>query len=194
MQKSLLILFIFISLCSIAYSQSEITNYQSFLIDNNEVAWAQVYHNEESADSLSQKIFEHLKRKAWVKQIQYEGEDIVADLVNYRPDYKRYGGKFRNTSTIIRTGKWNGKARISFKEGKYRVILYGMSYDAKQAATTAGKASMEQHDISGTLTAFVLNDTRTAFRKSKLKNLDILQLSFKDSFTLTTDQIIDTEW
>ena len=194
MQTSSVSIFIFILISRIAYSQSEITNYQSFLIDNREVAWAQVYHNEESADSLSQKIFQHLKRKAWVKQIQYEENDIVADIMNYRPDYKRYGGKFRNTSTVIRTGKWNGKARISFKDGKYRVILYGMSYDAKQPATTAGKASMEQHDISGTLTEFVLNDLRTAFRKNRLKNLDILQLSFKDSFTLTADQIIDTDW
>src|ERR1044071_3103612 len=129
MQKSILTIFIAIFFYSFALCQSEITNYQSFIIDNKEAAWVQVYHNEESSDSLSHKVFQHLKRKAWIKQIQFDGGDIVADIVDYRPDYKRYGGKFRNTSTVIRTGKWNGKARISFKEGKYRVILYGLSYD-----------------------------------------------------------------
>jgi hypothetical protein len=194
MQKSILTVLAAILFNSIALSQSEITNYQSFIIDNKEATWVQVYHNEETSDSLSLKIFQHLKRKAWIKQIQYDENDIIADIVNYRPDYKRYGGKFRNTSTVIRTGKWHGKARISFKDGKYRVILYGLSYEEKQPATMAGKASMEQHDITGTLTEFVLSDMRTSFRKSRLKNLDILQLSFKDSFTLTTDQIIDTDW
>lgn len=174
--------------------QSGITNYQSFVIDNKEVAWAQVYHNEEKADTLSQKIFRHLKRKVWIKEIHYDGSDIVAELANYRPDYKRYGGKYMNTSTIIRTGKWDGKVRISFKDEKYRVIIYGLHYVAKQSATTSGKASIEQHEVSGMLSEFVLNDYRNAFRKNRLKNLDILHLSFKDSFTLTADQIIDTEW
>ena len=67
-------------------------------------------------------------------------------------------------------------------------------HTAKQSTTGSGKATIEQHDISGTLTEFVLDDLRTVFRKSRLKNLDILQLSFKDSFTLTTDQLIDTDW
>ena len=177
-----------------SFGQAEITNYQSFTISQREVVWIQVYHNEESADSLSMKVFNHLKRKMWIKEIQYEGDDIIAELVNYRPDYKRYGGKFKNTSMIIRTGKWDGKIRISFKEGKYRVIAEGLHYQAKQSTTGSGKATIEQHDISGTLTEFVLDDLRTVFRKSRLKNLDILQLSFKDSFTLTTDQLIDTDW
>jgi hypothetical protein len=194
MMKRLSILFSLLTLNVLAIAQAEITRYQSFTIDQREVVWAQVYHNEESADSLSYKLFNHLKRKSWVRQVQYDGNDIVAELVNYRPDYKRYGGKFRNTSTVIRTGKWDGKVRISFKEGKYRVILESLHYEATQSATGSGKATIEQHGISGTLTEFVLNNYRTAFQKNRLKNLDILQLSFKDSFTLTRDQLIDTDW
>lgn len=185
---------IFFLIINFVYGQNEIVTYQSFAIDNKEVAWAQVYHNDEKADTLSLKIFTHLKRKVWIKDIQYEGNDIVATLVNYRPDYKRYGGKYMNTSTIVRTGIWDGKVRISFKDAKYRVILYGLHYNAKQSATTSGKASIEQHEVSGTLSEFVLNDYRTSFKKSRLKNLDILHASFKDSFTLTTDQIINSDW
>jgi hypothetical protein len=192
--RSLILSFAFLSFHPFLFAQAEITHYQSFLIENREAVWVQVYHNEETSDSLSYKIFNHLKRKSWIKQLQFDGKDIVAELQGYRPDYKRYGAKFRNTSTIIRTGKWNGKVRINFKEGKYRVILEGLNYNAKQSTTGSGKASIEQHDISGTLSEFVLNDYKTSFRKNKLKNLDILQLSFKDSFTLTTDQVIDTDW
>ena len=184
----------FLLIVTCGFVQHEITNYQSFIIDNKEVVWAQVYHHSGKEDSLSTRIFQHLKRKIWIRQIQYEGTDIIAELVNYRPDYKRYGGKFINTSTIIRTGKWDGKVRINFKAGKYRVIIYGLHYVAQQSATTSGKASMEQHEVSGMLSTFVLNDYRTSFRKSRMKNLDILHFSFKDSFTLTTDQVINTDW
>lgn len=187
-------LFLLLFIVQQATAQPGIVKYQSFAIDNKEVVWAQVYHFEEPVATQSARLFEHLKRKVWITDIHYEGADIIADLVQYRPDYKRYGGKFMNTSMIIRTGKWAGKVRISFKEGKYRVILYGLTYEAKQSATGSGKATIEQHDVSGTLNEFVLNDLRNGFRKNRLKNLDILHFSFKDSFTLTVDQVISSDW
>jgi hypothetical protein len=175
-------------------AQHEIINYQSFSIDNKEVVWAQVYHQHDSVKNISPKLFEHLKRKVWIKNIHYEGNDILADLTEYRPDYKRYGGKYMNTSSITRTGRWKGKVRISFKEGKYRVALYGLNYAARQSSTGSGKATIEQHDVSGTLGEFVLNNFRTSFKKSRMKDLDIVHYSFKDSFTLTFDQVIDSDW
>jgi hypothetical protein len=191
----------------IAFGQSRITNYQSFAIDNKEVIWAQVYHHTEtqtlqdteeysndSIENISLKLFEHLKRKTWIANIHYEGSDILADLVNYRPDYKRYGGKFVNTSVILRTGQWAGKVRINFKNGKYRALLYGLTYTAMQPASNAGKMSMEQHEISGTLSDFALNNYRTSFKQSRFTNLDILHFSLKDSFTLQTKQLIDSDW
>ena len=99
-----------------------------------------------------------------------------------------------NTSSVIRTGRWTGRVRISFKEGKYRVVLYGLEYEAIQSTAGSGKAAIEQHNVSGTLTEFALNNYRNGFKKSRLINLDILHLSFKDSFTLTKDQVTDSDW
>jgi hypothetical protein len=207
MRGLLVILFCFFT--HFTFGQPRITNYLSFAIDNKEVIWIQVYHHDEnqfylpqeteyaSADSIqdiSSKVFEHLKHKPWIANIHYEGDDILADLVAYRPDYKRYGGKFVNTSVIIRTGQWTGKVRINFKKGKYRTLLYGLTYTAEQPETNAGKMSMEQHTISGTLSDFALNNYRTAFKRQRFTNLDILHASFKDSFTLKTDQLIDRDW
>jgi hypothetical protein len=169
-------------------------NYQSFSIDNTDVVWAQVYHHEKSIDEVRKQIFSHLQRKIWIKDIRVEGEDILAELVNYRPDYKRYGGKFMNTSNIIRTGRWTGRVKITFKDEKYRVVLYRIEYTALQASSGSGKATIEQHPVSGTLSEFALNNFRTAFKKNRLVNLDILHLSFKDSFTLTENQVIDSDW
>lgn len=177
-----------------ASSQTHIANYQSFVINNKEVAWAQVYQFEDSVQKVSAGLLKHLKQKYWIAAIEYEGPDIIADLTNYRPDYKRYGGKYMNTSTIIRTGRWAGKVRISFKEGKYRVILYGLNYQAIQSSSGSGKATIEAHEITGTLTEFALNNYRTGFKKNSLRNLDILHLSFKDSFTLTVDQVMGNDW
>jgi hypothetical protein len=186
-----LLLIIFPSALS---AQGLMVNYQSFSIDNTDVVWAQVYHTEKTIDEIRQRLFNHLQRKVWIKDIKIEGEDILAELVNYRPDYKRYGGKFMNTSNIIRTGRWTGRVKISFKEEKYRVVLYGIEYTALQPSSGSGKATIEQHPVSGTLSEFALNNYRTAFKKSGRMNLDILHLSFKDSFTLTENQVIDSDW
>lgn len=185
---------LFLLIHSTAFAQHEITNYQSFSIQEKEVVWIQVYHVDDSIKNTPARLFEHLKRKMWITDIHYEGTDIVANLISYRPDYKRYGGKYMNTSSVTRTGRWKGRLHISFKEEKYRVILDGLSYDAKQSATGSGKATIEQHDVSGTLGEFVLNNFRSSFKKSRMKDLDIMHFSFKDSFTLTFNQLIDSDW
>jgi hypothetical protein len=177
-----------------AMSQPEMQVYQAFIIDNKEAIWIEVYHQEDAPENLSQKVFDHLKQKHWITNLKFEGGDIIGELHNYKPDYKRYGGKYLNTSSVIRTGRWSGKVRISFKDGKYRVVIYGLNYLALQAATGSGKATIEQHETSGTLSDLVLNNLRTSFRKKTLKNLDILHFSFKDSFTITVNQIIDSDW
>lgn len=173
--------------------QHGIMNYQSFAIDSKDVIWMQVYH-QDSTKNLTTTLFEYLKQKGWIHNIRFEAGDIIADLVNYHPDYKRYGGKFMNTSAIIRTGRWTGKVKISFKEDKYRVILYDLHYDARQTTTGEGKATIVSHDISGTLGHFALHNHRLSFKRSRFIDLDILHLSFKDSFTLMVNQLIDSDW
>lgn len=175
-------------------SQHGITNYQSFAIDNKDVVWMQVYHQDDSTKKLPADMFEYLKQKGWINNIRFEDAQITADIVNYRPDYKRYGGKFMNTSAIIRTGRWSGKVKINFKEHKYRVILYDLHFDARQTTTGEGKATIVSHDISGTLGNFALHNYRMSFKKARLMDLDILHFSFKDSFTLMMNQLIDSDW
>lgn len=179
---------------NVALSQPPIVTYQSFSLQNKEVAWIQVYSLDDSIKNIPAKLVHHLKHKAWIDNIHYEGSDIVANLTEYRPDYKRYGGKYMSTSSVIRTARWKAKVSISFKEKKYRVIVYGLHYNALQPATGSGKATIEQHDVSGTLEEFALNNYRNAFKKNRMKDLDILHFSFKDSFTLTFNQIIDSDW
>jgi hypothetical protein len=187
-----LILFLLI-IASSAVAQNPVA-YRSFHIEHKEIVWVQVYHEEPVIEDLPQRLFDHLKNKTWIKEIKFEGTDIVAELKDYRPDYKRYGGKFTNTSSIVRTGKFAGKVRVNFKEGKYRVILEGITYNALQSATGSGKATIEQHQVSGTLSDFALNNYRTAFKKRNALNLDILHSSFKDSFTIKINQVIDEDW
>jgi hypothetical protein len=177
-----------------AVTQDVMPRYQSFIIEQKEVVWVQVFHREGAARDLESEIIDHLKRKAWIQNIHRDGDDVVADLKDYRPDYKRYGGKYMNTSEIIRTGRWSGKLRINFKDGKYRVLLEGVNYEAKRSVTGSGKATIEQHDTSGSLSHFALNNYRNAFKKNRLVNLDILHASFKDSFILVEDQLIDSDW
>lgn len=177
-----------------AWGQEATVTYSAFAINNKEVVWAQVFHASQSADSLRAHVEAFLKRKAWIADLHYDGPDLVADMINFRVDYKRYGGKYMNTSHLIRTGRWWGKARISFKDGKYRVIVYGLEYDARQPAMHAGKMSNQPHKIHGTFTDWVLNNYRTHFRKRRHLNMDIMHLNLKDGFTLTETDFIDADW
>lgn len=192
--KKLSTLFLFVTVWVSSIAQNEIKNYQAFQVDNKEAIWVEVYHREDEPKDLPEKVFSLLEKKSWLQNLKFEDGDLVGELIDYRPDYKRYGGKFMNTSNIIRTGKWKGKLRINFKEGKYRVILYGLQYEALQSSSGSGKATIEQHPVSGSLTEFSMNDLRTSFKKKGLKNLDILHFSFKDSFTIVVNQLIDSDW
>lgn len=99
-----------------------------------------------------------------------------------------------NTSNLIRTGRWAGKTRISFKDGKYRVIVYGIEYDARQPAMHAGKMSNQPHKIHGTFTDWVLNNYRTHFKRSRHLNMDIMHFNLKEGFTLKETEFIDVDW
>lgn len=175
-------------------AQEKNATYSAFAIDHKEVIWSQVFHAHQSADELRQHVYDFLKRKAWIKEIQFDGPEIVADIYNFRVDYKRYGGKYMNTSNLIRTGRWSGKTRISFKDGKYRVIVYGIEYDARQPAMHAGKMSNQPHKIHGTFTDWVLNNYRTHFKKSRHLNMDIMHFNLKEGFTLKETEFIDVDW
>lgn len=181
-------------LFSCLYAQETKTTYSAFAIDHKEVVWIQVFHAHQSAEELTDHVYDLLKRKAWIKNPHFDGAELVADIQNFRVDYKRYGGKYMNTSNLIRTARWSGKARISFKDGKYRVIVYGIEYDGRQPAMHAGKMSNQPHKIHGTFTDWVLNDYRTHFKTSRHNNMDIMHFNLKDGFTLKETELIDEDW
>jgi ribosomal protein S8 len=187
--------FILFFFCFRGHGQEETKKtYSSFSIDNKEVVWIQIYHVAESRSMLKEQVLEFLKRKAWISNITTEDNELFADLKNFRVDYKRYGGKYMNTSNLIRSGKWTGKVRISFKEKKYRVIVYALEYDAQQPAMHAGKMSNKPHKIHGTWTNWVLNNYRSQFRRRRHTNMDLMHFQLKDAFTLTATESIDDHW
>jgi hypothetical protein len=186
--------FIVFFFCS-GYGQEDTKKtYSSFSIDNKEVVWIQIYHVAESRPVLKDQVLEFLKRKAWISNITTEDNELIADLQNFRVDYKRYGGKYMNTSNLIRSGRWSGKVQISFKDGKYLVVMYALEYDAQQPAMHAGKISNEPHKIHGTWRDWVLNNYRSHFKKRRHANMDLMHFQLKDAFTLTATESIDDDW
>lgn len=188
------ILFLIVLISSVVYSQHKIQTYASFAIDQKEVVWAQVYPQNDSRESLTTEVLDFLKRKAWIKNIEFSGQEIIADLEDFRVDYKKYGGKYINTSMLIRSARWSGKVNISFKDGKYRIIVYGLHYDARQPAMHTGKMTNLAHPIHGTWTDWVLNKYRSGFRSIRRKNMDLMHLSLKDSFTLKESSFENVDW
>ena len=179
---------------SCLFAQEKDATYSAFAIDHKEVIWVQVFHAPQSSEALADHVFDLLKRKSWIKNIHFDGQELVADIQNFRVDYKRYGGKYLNTSNLIRTARWSAKTRISFKDGKYRVIVYGIEYDARQPGMHAGKMNNQPHQIHGTFTDWVLNNYRTHFKKSRHNNMDIMHFNLKEGFTLKETELIDEDW
>lgn len=168
--------------------------YSGFTIVGKEVVWSQVYHVDGPADSLSGVVWRMLKDKGWIRNLHREDADLVGDIERMRVDYKRYGGRYLNTSQLIRTGRWTGKVRISFRDDKYRVVVSHLAYDARQPAMHAAKMSTEAHPIHGTWDEWVLNKYRTHFRSSRRPNMDIMNAYLKDGFTLSPNTLIDEDW
>jgi hypothetical protein len=183
-------LFLYLNL----FAQESTPSYASFVIDHKEVVWAQVFPQHDSKENLSKEIFDFLKRKAWIRNIELIDGQIIADLENYRIDYKKYGGKYMNTSTLIRSGRWYGKVRVDFKDGKYRVMVYGLHYEVRHPTMNTGKMSHAAHMIHGTWTDWVLNKYRSAFRKVRHQNMDFMHFSLRDSFTLRETQFDEIDF
>jgi hypothetical protein len=168
--------------------------YRSFAVENSEVVWVQVYAHDSAHHYEPEKVFEQLKKHPWLANVRLDGQAILADLHDFKVDFRKFDAKAVKTSTIIRTGRWDGKARIIFKNGKYRVMVYGLHYVAMQPKRTAGKVSFEAHEISGTLSQWALHDHRTSFKKSTFYNLDLLHMSLKEVFALGDFEIIEENW
>lgn len=175
--------------------QTSIPGYLAFVIDNNELIWSQVYEDDRfPPDALPASMFKYLDSRTWINNIKFEDEDIVADISNYKMDYKRYGASFMKTSTIIRTGRWTAKLRVSFKDSKYRVVIYGINYTAVQPTTGSGRATLEAREIDGTLSEWALTNLRTSIKKSWFDNLDIVHHNLKKSFTIVSYAEMNREW
>ena len=190
MYRLALILSFTVSVC-----KGQIETYQSFFIDHGEVVWSQIYSGEEkTTQKLTEEVLALLKSKSYISNVQYDSGELFADISNLKVDYKKYHAKYFQTSTIIRTGKWFGKMRVSFKDNRYRVIIYGLHFTATQPARTAGKISMEAHPMSGTINEWVLTPMRNSFKKSRFKNLDLLHWQLRELFTIYDNSVINTDW
>jgi hypothetical protein len=186
--------FVAVFFFSVAFGQEKNATYSAFAIDNKEVIWVRIYDVPEPTGVLTEEISNFLKRKAWIRNLYVNDGEIVADIKNFRVDYKRYGGKYMNTSNLIRTARWSGKLRISVKDSRYRVVVYGLEYDARQPAMHAGKMSNQSHMIHGTWTDWVLNTYRSKFKRSRHINMDIMHFNLKDGFAITGMDFVDEEW
>lgn len=170
--------------------------YSYFEIENREVIWSFIYSkNNKTANELRESMIDLLKQKIWISKIEPEQEDLIVTIENYVVEYKKLGGSYMRTPLVIRSGRWSAKAKISFKEGRYRVMLFGLNYLAQQTTVQHGRIRPVDTELSGTWSDFVLTESRMQFRKSKFKALHLMHESLKDNFMLPdTPTKKDEDW
>jgi hypothetical protein len=191
-----LILFIQFFVSSCFGQQVTRSTYSYFEIENREAVWVYIFpENNKTEEEIRENMIDHLKHKTWVKKLEKDNGDLMVDIENYLVEYKKHGGSYTRTPMVIRSGRWSAKVRISFKDDKYRVMVFGLNYFARQTTVHHGRIKPVDTELSGTWSDFVLTESRTQFRKSKFKALHLMNASLKDNFTLPDEPSKkDEEW
>lgn len=129
MKNLLTILLLFIGFVS--YGQTTpLTTLYNFVIESGQVQHIKVYEVANTPEKqLSDKLYTHLSTVAGIKELVIKDNSITGDINNLTVDYKKYGGTWGNTITLLRA-PMEGKFIIQIKDNKYRVISSDLGFGA----------------------------------------------------------------
>jgi hypothetical protein len=168
---------------------SSVNKYFNFVIENNDSVWKYIYHK--NGDNKS-KMKRQLMANPYIKNIRETEAGLVADIENWQIDYKKEGGSHMSTSMAVTGGKWNGRVLIDFRDGKYRVSVSGLNFDAGSVGVYGGGITINQ-DIFDNWADWTLNKPRTDFKRNQNKNMKLMDSALRTMFTITNPQQTD-DW
>jgi hypothetical protein len=179
-----------------AFSQVSKSVYNSFHLKSKVIYWSRVFDQPGfSADDLQVRMLAHLGKNEVIHHVRVdELGNIVADISKMKINYKKWGVPFIHTSNKISNGIWKGKIKIEFSEEKYRISIYDLEYVAKintfrVPKSVTGSKTFER----GALGESFLNRDKVSFKKSSLRDLDLMNIFFVDQFSLIPERMFDPD-
>lgn len=172
--KKLTLLFVFALLYISIYSQDK---YKNFILENNRVFFQKVYEVPGKSASEINKLFYNLINSN--KCLSYDRDITNFNLSNFKIDYKKYGYSYMDITLYISQSLFNANGKVDFKDGKYRVTLFDISYTSENEFTLGGVTTKLEHEpIEGT----IVKNNKALFRKSQQDNIALMSNNFNDLF------------
>lgn len=173
--------------------QYAIPVYSSFHADPKGVYWLKRFDQPGySSEGLRERMLMRLQKNPSVRDVKMDASgNIVASIKNMKIDYKRLGVPFLKTSNKVSNGRWKGKIKVEVTDDQYRITIDHLEYFARiyhfhVAKVQAGK---QKEFESGTVTDTFLNRSKSFFKKSSLKDLDLINFILTDQFSLIEERL-----
>jgi len=130
--------------------------YQYLKLENTQVLFEKVYAvNISPSSEIEKLLLNKIPKIKDVKCFQNSKDTIIAKIENTFIDYKRYGGRWRNTDVFMNY-PFSGDILIIWGDGKYKVTVSNMYFNKK--------GSSDKIKCSDLFT----KDNRTHFGKRKI--------------------------
>jgi hypothetical protein len=180
-------------LLTITLSAQTITRYENFELKEGELYWRYIYNYSGNADSLRREVVQLLKSKSFTNNVIRNELGYNGELDHYMIDCERYHRKYIQTPRMFWEGEWSGKFIVEIKDNRYRVTVYALSYEIKEATTFTRQ--LKNPSIKKRYVNVVKDRHKTGIRKSEFENMAFLGLSLKDQFDIKNlKPIVGEDW
>lgn len=157
----------------------------NFRLTQGKVVYENIFHNEELTD-LKESLTRRLYATGGITNIQDQGQYLTADINEMIIDFRKYGATRLDVSYPLYKAI-RGKLMIEFREGRYKANISDIVFFDNPPGKDACEYLLEE--------VFVRN-TRQEFRsRPTIKlSLRIMDMQFKDIFTIKEDQQVAKDW
>jgi hypothetical protein len=178
MKKLIIILTVILS--NVSYCQ---TNYKNFEVVDGDFVWENVFETEMSIDELKYAL---------------KGEPFISDLEDVNGSYmgvsaKKTLDKDENGKNPINVQPYTGFVTIKFKDGKYKVTVEDIKFDAIQLGVVSGGISVSgSEDSKAPISYCIDNNGQIKHNKRYLRLLANIDYDLMKIFTVKNE--IDSDW
>lgn len=174
--KYLILLFTFLS--TVAFGQVD-----NFDIVNEKIKWEKVYYTKDSFEN----ILNEWKERATLENIQNENQTVTLSFKELPIDYKGAGKPYISLTDYLASSWFFGKAKIEFKDNRYRVTITDIAYQYKPSGLHTYSDRLNELEKK----AYSMNTS--SFSSRFRKDAYIINFTFEKLFN-TKNTFENKEW
>jgi hypothetical protein len=95
---------------------------------------------------------------------------------------------------MFKAGAWQARIKIQVKDNKTRTLISGLSFKMPEMAMNYGYGISTTLDTDGTWATWVLDKKRLEFRKSRMRDMELMDFALFDTFRYREMKSEEKEW